>query len=113
MFDPWHERARRSTWVAMDRVRLAAVLCSLAGCATGYPLGAEQAKPLVRADAERDLDCPPEDIRVTESIGNVFEAIGCGQKAVYKANCEGTRCVVHREGDTFVPFRDRPTEIPR
>jgi hypothetical protein len=89
------------------------VLCAVAGCATGYPLGAEQAKPLVRADAERDLDCPPEDIRVTESIGNVFEAIGCGQKAVYKANCEGTQCVVHREGDSFVPFRDRPTEIPR
>jgi hypothetical protein len=99
--------------ISLVGVVLSSMLSSGAGCATGYPLGAEQAKPLVRADAERDLDCPPADIRVTESIGNMFEAIGCGQKAVYKANCEGTQCVVHREGDSFVPFRDRPTEIPR
>ncbi len=80
---------------------------------TGYPLGAENAKPLVRADAERELDCPPEDIRVEEAWGGTFEAIGCGEKIIYRANCDGVKCAVMKEGEGFVPFRDRPEDIPR
>jgi hypothetical protein len=89
------------------------LLLAFGGCGVGYPLGAEQAKPIVRSDAERDLDCPPEEIRVVEAWGGVFEAIGCGQKATYKANCDGVRCSVSREGEPMVPFKDRPEDTPR
>lgn len=94
---------------------LAASLCLFSGAiscgshGTGYPIGAQNAKPLVLNDAERDLDCPAEDIRVDEEWGGTFEAVGCGRKARYKANCYGVSCVVHGEDEVFVPFRDRPS----
>jgi hypothetical protein len=86
------------------------------GCAhTGYPLGTENARPLVMDDAERDLDCPKDDIRVKELWGGLWEAVGCGQKMRYTSNCDSIRCEVHPEGEAAVPFRDRPEpqEMPR
>ncbi len=87
----------------------------LVACGTGYPLGAENAKPLVLNDAEVDLKCPAKDIRVVEGWGGRFEAVGCGQKAIYKANCDGVHCVVHKDDEAPVPFKDRaaPEDVPR
>lgn len=85
-----------------------AVVFAASACGTGYPLGAENAKPLVMHDAEQDLDCPPEDIRIKEAWGGNYEAVGCGRIVKYKANCYGVSCVVHKEDEVPVPFRDRP-----
>jgi hypothetical protein len=82
---------------------------ALASCGTGYPLGAANARPLVLHEAEIDLDCPAEDIRVDEEWGGAYEAVGCGRKAKYKANCYGVSCVVHKDDQVPVPFRDRPS----
>ncbi|NUP11283.1 MAG: hypothetical protein HOW73_34995 [Polyangiaceae bacterium] len=88
-------------------------MVATAACGTGYPLGAQNAKPLVLNDAEKDLDCPVEDIRIDEEWGGNFEAVGCGRKARYKANCYGVSCVVHKDDEVLVPFRDRtsPEEL--
>jgi hypothetical protein len=92
----------------------AVVFLSAASC-IGYPLGSEHAKPIVLSDAERDLDCPPNDILVKELWGGVWEARGCGRKMRYTSNCDSIRCEVHREDEAAVPFRDRPEpqEMPR
>lgn len=83
--------------------------------AAGYPIGTEQARPIILGDAERDLDCPGSDILVKELWGGLWEARGCGQKMRYTANCDSIRCEVHREDEAAVPFRDRPEpqEMPR
>lgn len=87
------------------------------GCSTiGYPLGTQHAKPLVMSEAERDLDCPPSDIRVSELWGGRWEAVGCGKKVLYTSNCDSIRCEVHPEDEAAVPaVRDRPSpqEMPR
>ncbi|MBK6514762.1 MAG: hypothetical protein IPM79_33440 [Polyangiaceae bacterium] len=88
---------------------LAFVFGGLVACGTGYPLGAENARPLVLNDAERDLDCPREDIRVKEEWGGTWIAVGCGRKTRYKTNCYGVSCEVHGEDEPPVPFRDRPS----
>ena len=100
---------------SLRRVFAAGGLVIASGCGTGYPLGVENAKPIVLVDAERDLDCPPEDIRVEEGWGGKFEAFGCGRKASYTANCVGIRCEVHRGDQVPVPAMDRPTMdlVPR
>jgi hypothetical protein len=92
-----------------------AVLTLLAACGFAYPVGAARAKPIVLLDAQRDLDCPERDIRVVEGLGGTFEAVGCGRIARYKAACDGTSCVVHRDDGPPVPFRDRPApgDTPR
>lgn len=92
-----------------------AVSFLLSGCGTGYPIGAENAKPLVLHDAEIDLACPRDKIRLTEIWGGVFEATGCGAKRRYTANCDGVRCEVHNEDQPPVPFKDRPEpgDVPR
>jgi len=97
------------------RTALSLTLALSAGCGTGYPLGAQNAKPLVLNDAEIDLECPASDIRVEEGWGGRYEATGCGQKRVYKANCDGVRCVVHKDDEPPVPFKDRaaPEDVPR
>jgi len=97
------------------RTALSLTLALSAGCGTGYPLGAQNAKPLVLNDAEIDLECPASDIRVEEGWGGRYEATGCGQKRVYKANCDGVRCVVHKDDEPPVPFKDSaaPEDVPR
>lgn len=99
----------------MVRVSTLTFVALTAACGTGYPIGAQNAKPLVLNDAEADLKCPAQDIRVTEGWGGVFEATGCGETRRYKANCYGTRCVVHKDNEPGVPFRDRPApeDVPR
>lgn len=82
----------------------------LAACGVGYPIGAEHAKPLVMIDAEKDLDCPPKEITVTEEWGGVWKAVGCGRVQKYNSNCSGVRCEVHRDDEAPVPVQDRPTE---
>jgi hypothetical protein len=109
-----HARTKRMIRVAAF-ILSAVTLISLAACGTGYPIGAQNAKPLVLNDAEADLNCPAQDIRVTEGWGGAFEAVGCGEVRRYKANCEGTRCVVHKDDEPPVPFKDRPApeDVPR
>lgn len=83
--------------------------------ATGYPIGTEHARAIVEGDAERDLECPREDMLVKELWGGLWEARGCGRKMRYTANCDSIRCEVHREDEAAVPFKDRPEpqEMPR
>lgn len=105
-------RAKSPRLTMLTRLQLSALALLLTGlwaCGTGYPLGAENARPLVLNDAERDLDCPREDIRVSEEWGGTWVAVGCGRKTRYKANCYGVSCEVHGEGEPAVPFRDRPS----
>jgi hypothetical protein len=85
---------------------------TLGGCFA--PAGASNnAIPIVRVQAASDLDCPQSEIRVTQMFmrGGQFEAIGCGHKAVYNAECEGLRCSVAPEGQE-VPWRARPDPVP-
>ncbi len=105
---------REAPWIAALGAIGGAAACS-GPLATGYPIGTENARPIVQSDAERDLDCPPADIRIEEKWGGVWEAVGCGKKARYKANCDSIRCEVHGEDEPPVPFRDRPdpSEVPR
>ncbi len=81
---------------------------SAGGCGTGYPIGAEHAKPLVLVDAERDLQCPQRDITAEEQWGGVWKAVGCGRTQMYNANCTGVRCEVRRADEGAVPIGDRP-----
>jgi len=72
------------------------------------PSGASNnAIPVVRVHAEADLDCPGNEIRITQKLGGRFEAIGCGHRAEYLTACEGVRCVVEDPGKS-VPWRARP-----
>jgi hypothetical protein len=66
------------------------------------------ALPMVRGRASSDLECADKDIRVEEQLGGKFKAVGCGRKAYYRAACDGLRCVVHGDGETMIPWRDRP-----
>lgn len=86
------------------------VLAFVSACGTGYPIGAEHAKPIVRIDAEKDLDCPPDEITLSEEWGGVWKAVGCGRVQRYNANCSGIRCDVHRADEGPVPIQDRPAE---
>ena len=65
------------------------------------------AMPLVRVTASSDLDCPQKDLRIEQSIGGRFTAVGCGHRAVYLTACEGLKCTVAPEGQV-VPWRARP-----
>ncbi|WP_437589276.1 hypothetical protein [Sorangium sp. So ce1000] len=69
------------------------------------------AEPMVRARATSDLDCADKDVRIEEQLGGHFKAVGCGRKAYYRAACEALRCVVSGEGETMVPWRDRPDPV--
>lgn len=95
--------------VGVLQLALAAGLLSAgAGCGTGYATGASNAKPIVYSYAERDLDCPQKEIRVTEGLGGLFEAVGCGRTARYRAICEGVKCSVSSDADPLPGWKDRP-----
>lgn len=84
-------------------------MIGVAACATNR----DAAVPLVRHHAERDLDCPGADIRITqEQFTGYYNAIGCGRKARYRAACEGLSCTVSPEGGPAIPWRDRPPPTP-
>jgi hypothetical protein len=83
------------------------LLLVFAGCADTIN-GRGAAAPLVRVHAAKDLDCPDEDIRVSEEYGGTYKAVGCGRKAYYQTLCEGLRCEVKGEGEGPVGWRDRP-----
>ena len=80
----------------------------LSALLSGCLLTQQPAAPLVRVHAAKDLNCPDEDIRVVEEWGGKYKAVGCGRKAYYRTACDGLQCVVHGEGDAFVPWHDRP-----
>lgn len=93
------------------RFALAAGLLSAGagvGCGTGYATGASNAKPIVYSYAEKDLDCPQKDIRVSEGLGGLFEAVGCGRTTRYRAICEGVKCSVSSDADPLPGWKDRP-----
>jgi hypothetical protein len=84
---------------------LALVLLALPACSS--VTGA--AVPLVRVHAEKDLDCPGDDVRIEEELGGRYKAVGCGRKAYYRSACDGLTCTVQPEEEGSVPWRDRPT----
>ncbi|HVY49691.1 MAG TPA: hypothetical protein VHB21_27545 [Minicystis sp.] len=69
--------------------------------------GVRAAIPEVRVVAEKDLDCPQSELRITEELGGRLFVVGCGRKATYKAQCDGLSCVVRGENES-IPFHDRP-----
>ncbi len=79
----------------------------LAGCIESVN-GRGAATPLVRMHAMKDLDCPGEEIRVSEEYGGVYKAVGCGRKAYYQTLCEHLSCEVRGEGEGPIGWRDRP-----
>jgi hypothetical protein len=68
--------------------------------------------PLVRAHAQTDLDCPQAEIKIEQELGGKYKAVGCGQKAVYTAACDGLSCVVRGENERAIPWRARPDPTP-
>ena len=76
------------------------------------PSGASpHAAPMVRVHAEKDLDCPGKEIRVTQKLGGRYEAVGCGHRAEYMTACDGLQCTVEDPGKS-VPWRARPEPGP-
>jgi hypothetical protein len=73
-----------------------------------HATGSRPALPQVRAQAERDLDCPGSEIRIEEELSGMFKAVGCGRKARYRAACEHLACTVSPEDGQAIPWRDRP-----
>lgn len=84
---------------------LAALVATLAGCA---PATHKAAIPQVRVLAEEELDCGPDEIRITEELGGRLLAIGCGRKQLYDARCAGVKCVVTKADGPTLGWRDRP-----
>lgn len=85
-----------------------AALLFVSGCITGQ----SAALPMVRYEAERDLDCPGAEIRIEEELSGFFSATGCGRRARYRAACEGLSCTVSPENGPAIPWRDRPPPTP-
>lgn len=83
------------------------LLLPFAGCIDNVN-GRGAARPVVLMHAQKDLDCPMDDIRVTEEYGGVYKAVGCGRKASYQTLCEHLSCEVKGEGQGPVGWRDRP-----
>jgi hypothetical protein len=80
---------------------------AFAGCVDNVN-GRGAARPLVLMHAQKDLDCPMDDIRVSEEYGGYYKAVGCGRKASYQTLCEHLSCEVKGEGDGAVGWKDRP-----
>jgi hypothetical protein len=99
----------RGLWAARAGIAAAAFVIGLlslqAGC---HATGNRPALPQVRAQAERDLDCPGSEIRIEEELTGMFKAVGCGRKARYRAACEHLACTVSHEDGQAIPWRDRP-----
>ena len=83
-----------------------ALALAVTGCFTTSG-ASKHALPAVKVQASSDLDCPQEQIHVTQTLGGRWEAIGCGQKKKYNTGCDTLRCVVAPEGQA-VPWRARP-----
>lgn len=89
--------------------RLVAVLgTGAAVAASGCSTATGAALPLVRAHAAHDLDCPDADIVIREELGGRYKALGCGRKMTYRTACDLLACVVQKESDPAIPWRDRP-----
>jgi len=92
-------------------MRCALLLALLVAPACFAPGGASpHAIPMVRVQAERDLDCPQSEIRIIQQVGGRFKAIGCGRKAVYFGACDNLVCEVQPE-DKAIPWHDRPDPL--
>ena len=84
-------------------------LALLASCTNTISMsGAKAAIPEARVVAEKDLDCPQQQIHIEEQLGGRLLASGCGRKALYHAQCVALQCTVRSEDDRSIPFRDRP-----
>lgn len=82
---------------------------ALPGCFSTHG-ASKNAVPLVLVHAQKDLDCPQQDIRVTQDLGGRFTAIGCGHKRVYNTACDALQCVVNDEASP-VPWHVRPDPV--
>ncbi len=96
----------------MRSAHLAAIALGLlaSGCFTTNGASAN-AIPGVRVQAEKDLDCAQEQIRIIQQLGGRFDAFGCGHRATYLTACEGLKCTVEEEGKS-IPWRARPDPTP-
>ena len=56
------------------------------------------ASPMVRVQAASDFVCPEQQVQVTHTSGQTYEAYGCGKRRRYFATCQGTQCLVTRDG---------------
>lgn len=72
------------------------------------PATNKAAIPQVRVLAEDELDCGPDEIRISEELGGRLLAVGCGRKQLYDARCEGVKCVVTKADGPALGWRDRP-----
>ncbi len=80
-------------------------MASLTACT---PANNKAAIPQVRVLAEEELDCGPDEIRISEELGGRLLAVGCGHKQIYDARCEGVKCVVTKADGPALGWRDRP-----
>ncbi|HEY4122608.1 MAG TPA: hypothetical protein VGM56_32310 [Byssovorax sp.] len=84
-------------------------VAALAACTNTISMsGASPAIPEARVVAEKDLDCPQQQIHIEEQLGGRLLASGCGRKALYHAQCVALQCTVRGEDEPSIPFRDRP-----
>lgn len=79
-------------------------LAALGACAT-LP---ETARHHVADRAVRDLQCPREELTITQEFSGRFKVFGCGRKQTYNTSCDGLRCVVFSGDEGLTPWRDRP-----
>jgi len=101
-------RALRTRSLLATCAGIAAAALLVSEGAACHATGSRPALPQVRAQAERDLDCPGSEIRIEEELSGMFKAVGCGRKARYRAACEHLACTVSPEDGQAIPWRDRP-----
>jgi hypothetical protein len=66
------------------------------------------AMPMVRVEAEKDLQCDGAFVEVEPLLGGRYRAEGCGRVSMYNTVCEGLLCEVAREGEEPPAWRGRP-----
>lgn len=98
----------RAPRFASLRIFFAALaVAALAGCLTTSG-ASRNALPLVKVQAQHDLDCPQSELRIEQQLGGRFKVVGCGHKAIYKTACDALNCVVRGEGEMEVPWHAPP-----
>lgn len=85
-----------------------AALAGLTALGACMPATNKAAIPQVRVLAEEELDCGPDEIRISEELGGRLLAVGCGRKQLYDARCDGVKCVVTKVDGPALGWRDRP-----
>jgi len=101
-------RSQRAISTAFLACLVAGLVAILGGASACAPANNKAAIPQVRVLAEDELDCGPDEIRISEELGGRLLAVGCGRKQLYDARCEGVKCVVTKADGPALGWRDRP-----